>query len=212
MKVLAVGAQKGGVGKSTSSLYLAARAAELLGGTVERSVVGLLDRDEAKNLSELVALRPDLLLPGVTLLEGEELPAARMGLQLVIVDTPPGFKATASLRESHMIVVPVLPEDQGIANLIKYLRNIEEQRLVVSPGMRLVALLPTMVEPRRILHQARMDDIRAIAADHHPTLSVLTPVQRRARIGAYDLRAPDYDQPAKELFDHAGITSSVQPV
>jgi cellulose biosynthesis protein BcsQ len=212
MKVLAVGAQKGGVGKSTSSLYLAARAAELLGGTAERSVVGLLDRDEAKNLSELVALRPDLLLPGVNLLEGEELPAARMGLQLVIVDTPPGFKATASLRESHMIVVPVLPEDQGIANLIKYLRNIEEQRLVVSPGMRLVALLPTMVEPRRILHQARMDDIRAIAADHHPTLSVLTPVQRRARIGAYDLRAPDYDQPAKELFDHAGITSSVQPV
>ncbi len=212
MKVLAVGAQKGGVGKSTSSLYLAARAAFLLGGTAERSVVGLLDRDEAKNLSELVALRPDLLLPGVTLLEGEELPAARMGLQLVIVDTPPGFKATASLRESHMIVVPVLPEDQGIANLIKYLRNIEEQRLVVSPGMRLVALLPTMVEPRRILHQARMDDIRAIAADHHPTLSVLTPVQRRARIGAYDLRAPDYDQPAKELFDHAGITSSVQPV
>jgi len=124
MKVLAVGAQKGGVGKSTSSLYLAARAAELLGGTAERSVVGLLDRDEAKNLSELVALRPDLLLPGVALLEGEELPPARLGLQLVIVDTPPGFKATASLRESHMIVVPVLPEDQGIANLIKYLRNI----------------------------------------------------------------------------------------
>ncbi len=212
MKVLAVGAQKGGVGKSTSSLYLAARAAELLGGTAERPVVGLLDRDEAKNLSELVALRPDLLSPGVTLLKGEELPLSRLGLQLIIVDTPPGFKATASLRESHMIVVPVLPEDQGIANLIKYLRNIEEQRLVVSPGMRLVALLPTMVEPRRILHQARMDDIRAIAADHHPTLSVLTPVQRRARIGAYDLRAPDYDHPAKELFDHAGITSSVQPV
>lgn len=59
MKVLAVGAQKGGVGKTTTAIYLAARAAELFGGTAERAVVGLINRDESQNLATLVRMRPE---------------------------------------------------------------------------------------------------------------------------------------------------------
>ena len=207
MKVLAVGSQKGGVSKSTSVLYLAARAAEHLGGTDENPVVGILDRDESKNITELLTLRPDLLRPGMRLLRGDALPSLIDGLQLVVIDTPPGLSAIQSLREAHLVLVPVLPEDQGVANLVKYLRNIEAQRLTVSPDMRLVALLPAMVD-RTLLHRQRLADIDQIARRHVPPLVVLPPVPRRARIASYDLDTPEYDLPAKELFANAFINQA----
>ncbi len=204
MRVLAVGAQKGGVSKSTSSLYLATRAAEVYGGTAEQPAVGIVDRDESRNLSKLLQLYPDLLRPGVVLLPGTELPPASSGLRLVIIDTPPGLSAIQSLKESHLVLVPVHPEDQGILNLVTYLENIEAQRLIVSPDMRLVALLPAMVE-RTVLHRERMEDIREIAQQHSPPLLVLPPIPRRARIATYDLATPEYDVVAKELFTHAHL-------
>ena len=207
MKVLAIGSQKGGVSKSTTALYLATYAAQLSGGTADRPTVGLLDRDESKNLTELISLRPELLRPGVVLLPGESLPKADAGLQLVVIDTPPGLSAIQSLNEAHLVLVPVHPEDQGVANLVKYLRGIEAQRLTVSPGMRLVALLPTMVE-RTVLHRERLADIAAIATHHRPPLAVLTPVPRRARIAMYDLDAPEYLAPARELFEHGLIAQT----
>lgn len=202
MKVLAIGSQKGGVSKSTSTLYLATRAAEHFGGTRDHPTVVLIDRDESKNLTELVRLRPELLRPGVMLITGEALPPPSSSLRLAIIDTPPGLSAIQSLKESHLVLVPVHPEDQGVANLVRYLRNIEAQRVTVSPAMRLVALLPAMVE-RTVLHRERLDDIRRIAARHQPPLLVLPPVPRRARIATYDLSAPDYDAAARELFAHA---------
>jgi cellulose biosynthesis protein BcsQ len=204
MKVLAVGSQKGGVSKSTTALYLATHAAAISGGTARKPTVGILDRDESKNLTELLRLRPELLREGVVLLKGDALPAAAVGLQLVVIDTPPGLSAIQSLRESHLVLVPVHPEDQGVVNLVKYLRGIEAQRLTVSPGMRLVALLPAMVE-RTVLHRQRLADIKEIAAQYRPPLTVLSPVPRRARIALYDLNAPEYAVPARELFDHGLI-------
>lgn len=203
MKVLAVGAQKGGVGKSTSSLYLATRAAERLGGTTEEPVVGILDRDESKNLSRLLKRHPGLLGPGVVLLEGEELPPASSGLRLVVIDTPPGVSAVESLRAAHLLVVPVLPEEQGVLNLVEYLKNIEAQRITLSPNIRLLALLPTMVQRRLTLHRLLLEQIEIIGAAHKPTLPVLPPVPRRSKIAEYDLSTPEYDAAAEELFTHA---------
>jgi len=204
VKIIAVGSAKGGVGKSTSALYLATRAAECLGGTAERPVVGLVDRDESKNLTELLRLRPDLLRPGVILL-GEDIPADSTGLHVIVIDTPPGLTAIQSLKEAHLVLVPVHPEDQGVANLVRYLRSIEGQRQTVSPKMRLLALLPSMVE-RTVLQRQRLEDIRLIAARHRPPLIVLSPVPRRARIAAFDLNAPEYDVPTQEIFSHASIS------
>ncbi len=205
-KILAVGAQKGGVGKTTSAIYLAARAAELFGGTVEHPVVGLVDRDESQNLTALARMRPEILPPGVVLLKGSDLPPAESGFELVIIDTPPGLSAIDSLQEANLVVIPVLPEEQGVNNFAVYLRNIDRYRIMTNPTMRLVAALPTMVEARSSMHKALLLVVERVAREHQPPLSVLPAVPRRSQIRDVDLRALYYDEPAKELWDHAGIT------
>jgi len=201
MRVLAVGSAKGGVSKTTSALYLAVRAAMALGAREGDRAVAIVDRDESKNLTRLLTMRPELHWPGVDLVDGEDLPR---GYQLVVIDTPPGLSAIPSLKEADGVLVPVLPEDQGVTNLLLYLRDIDNQRITVSPRLQLLALLPAMVQ-RTVLHRERIEDIKDIAAAHRPPLLVLPPVPWRARISNFDLAAPDYDAPAQELFDHAKL-------
>lgn len=205
--ILAVAAGKGGVGKSTSVLYIATHAARLLGGTEDDPAVGIIDRDESRNLTRRLDLEPDLLRPGVIALRDQELPPTDCGLDLVVIDTPPGHLSIDSLRQAQLVVVPVLPETNGVINLTEYLDNLELHRITVSPDMRLVALLPTMLM-RTLTHAQRLEDIRAIAAHHRPALTVLPPVPRRTRIEGLDLDAPEYAAPAKELFHHAGIATA----
>ncbi len=201
MRVLAVGSAKGGVSKTTSALYLAVRAATALGAREGDRAVAIVDRDESRNLTRLLAMRPELRWPGVDLVDGADLPRA---YQLVVIDTPPGLSAIPSLKEADGVLVPVLPEDQGVTNLLLYLRDIDNQRITVSPRLQLLALLPAMVQ-RTVLHRERIEDIKDIAAAHRPPLLVLPPVPWRARISNFDLAAPEYDAPAQELFDHAKL-------
>lgn len=205
MKVLAIGSNKGGVGKTTSALFFAARAADLLRGAPGRPVVGLLDRDESRNLTTLVRMRPETLPAGAVLLDGTAVPPPKSGIAMVIIDTPPGLSAIDSLREADLVVIPVLPEEQGVNNFAVYLRNIDRYRLMTNPTMRLVAALPTMVEGRSAMHRALLPVIERVAREHQPPLAVLPAVPRRSQIRDVDLRAPFYDEAAKELWDHAGV-------
>jgi cellulose biosynthesis protein BcsQ len=205
-KVLAVGAQKGGVGKTTSAIYLASRAAALFASASARPRIALLDRDESLNLTALVRMRPEVLPAGVALLEGVALPPREAGFEMVIIDTPPGLSAIDSLQEADLVVIPVLPEEQGVNNFAVYLRNIDRYRLMANPTMRLVAALPTMVEARSAMHRALLPVIGRVAREHRPPLAMLPAVPRRSQIRDVDLRAPFYDEAAKELWDHAGIT------
>jgi len=206
MTVLAVGSAKGGVGKSTTSLYLATYAAQMLGSTAANPVVAILDRDNSKHLSDLIHTRPSLLRSGVVLLPGEALPPRDLGYKLLIIDTPPGFAALQSLQEAELVLVPVQPEDQGVLGLVRYLDGIKRRGLVINPSLRLVALLPTMVQ-RVALHEQRLKEVRLVAAEHEPPLRVLTPVPRRAHIARYDLAAPEYKLVGEELFNHAFVLS-----
>ena len=209
MKVLACSSQKGGVGKSTSALYFSARAAAWLGRRNGRGRVALIDRDESKNLTRLLEIQPWACPLGVDLLPGENLPPPGAGYVLTVIDTPPGLSAIESLREANLVVVPVLPETQGVNTLIEFLQNIEAQRITISPAMRLVALLPTMVQKRLVMHQTHLADIAHISEDHEPPLVVLPAIARSARVGRCELGAPEYNAAAAELFRHNHLTEEV---
>ncbi len=204
MTVLAIAAQKGGVGKSTTSLYAATNIARALGSTAERPLVGILDRDDSKNLTDLINRRPNLLQPGVILLSGYDLPRHNGDLRVIVVDTPPGFKAIRSLEEADLIAIPAVPEDQAVSNFVKYLNLLDDARVSVNPKMRLVAVLPTMVM-RNKLHETRLAEIKAIACRRRPPLVVLPPVPRRIDIARYDLNVPEYKIVTEELMRYAAL-------
>ena len=205
MKIIAIGAEKGGVGKSTTALYLAARAADRLHHPDGRARVAIVDRDDSRWLSELWCTRPDVQRPDVLLMPDREIPDPRSGIEVVFIDTPPGAHALASLRESQMVVVPCPPTDWGVNALGTYIRRVEQQVMTMSPGMRLVAILPTMVDARTSLHRERLEDIGVIATRHKPPLLVLPKIPNHVSVQLPDLHAHEYDDAAEELFRHGTI-------
>ena len=205
---IAVSAWKGGVGKSTTSVYLAALLARDTGARV-----ALVDRDASRNLTAMVAQRPDLrdelVARGVDLISGEEIPSRGAGFAYNVIDTPPGDGAIASLRDATLVVLPVKPEDQSIGNFVKHLEQLDDARLAVSPRMRLLAALPTMVwrTGRSLVrqHQDHLDNIAVIAARRRPPLPVLPYIPLSTRVMNFDLDAPEYRPVAKEILRHVAL-------
>lgn len=202
--VLAIAAQKGGVGKTTTTLYTANHLARLLHGTAERPIVGIIDRDETRNLSKIIAAGLADLAPGVVLLPEYDVPRDHPSLRLVVIDTPPGYMAMRSLEEANLVAIPALPENNGIVNLVDYLKLLDDAKISVNPRMHLVAVLPTMMMNNG-LHRERLADIRTIAGTRRPPLLVLEPIPRRAAIMRYDMENPEYAAAAAELMAHGRI-------
>lgn len=206
---IAVSAWKGGVGKSTTSVYLAA----LLARHGADTRVALVDRDASRNLTAMIGQRPDLrdalTRRGVTLISGYDLPHDRTAYRYIVIDTPPGDGAIASLRDATLVVLPVKPEDQSIGNFVKHLEQLDDARLGVSPRMRMLAALPTMVwrTGRSLVrqHQDHLANIEAIAARRHPPLPVLPYVPLSTHVMNFDLDSPEYQPVVEELLRHVSI-------
>ncbi|HLX21459.1 MAG TPA: ParA family protein [Gaiellaceae bacterium] len=101
---IAVANIKGGVGKTTAAVYLAAAAAESGDGTVL-----LIDADRQGSSAEWLEERP---LEGVTVVEApsERTLSKALGRRngVVIIDTPPGDHRLleAATASAHAVVVP----------------------------------------------------------------------------------------------------------
>jgi len=109
------------------------------------------------------------------------------------------------LKHTHLIVVPVTPDTQGIINLADHLTNLAAQRMIVNPAMRLLALLPTRVIANRKAHKQRLADVDTIARGQRPPLRVLPYIPERMHIQGYELRRPDYTKQAEEMLTHAEV-------
>jgi len=205
MKIVAIGAEKGGAGKTTTTLYLATRAADRLRCPDGRPRVAIVDRDTPRQLTKEWTARPHIRRDDILLMPDGTLPSANSGIEVVLIDTPPGRDALPSLEDAHTIVIPCPTTDLGVNALPTYIRRVEERIVTLAPHMRLVAIVPTQFKPRALSHQDHLEDIKDIAARHQPPLLVLPAIQDRVRVQELRMSAPDYDAAAEELFRHATL-------
>lgn len=206
MKVLAIGAEKGGAGKTTTTLYLAARAADRLGMHPSgHPRVAIVDRDNPQQLTKIWTSRRHVRRDDILLMPDGMLPDKDSSIDVVLIDTPPGLGALPSLEHAQTIVVPCPTTELGVNALPTYIRRVEQRIGSLSPNMRLVAIVPTQFKPRALSHQDRLEEIKDVAARHQPPLLVLPPVPDRVRVQELQLSSSDYNGAAEELFAHATI-------
>lgn len=162
MKVLTIGAQKGGAGKSTTAVHLAVQAAldgrrtMIVDLDVQGSVASWAERRAADD--PLVVRSSPGQLPEILELARSE------GMDLVVLDTPPhtGGTIDVAFSRADLVVVPIRP---GPFDIDAASATIDVLRSSGRPGVFLLSQVP----PRG----SEADDTASLLEDLYPDMQVL---------------------------------------
>lgn len=150
LQILAVGNLKGGVGKSTLAVNLAAELAQ-------GRKVHLVDADAQETASEWHAMGGGLpfTCEALPLDDGDDAAAwisrvTSAAVDLVVVDLPPhtGAATAAALILADLFLVPVAPSSLDIRAASKALDMLEEARQERGDGKPAALLIPAKVDRR----------------------------------------------------------------
>jgi chromosome partitioning protein len=128
-KILLVGSAKGGTGKTTTSLNLAAVAASA------GLDVGLVDCDAQRSLSKVWADREATSLQfahyEAEVTQVNDIKATR-GHDILIIDMPPGVDHDPSdirrmIRVAHLVVIPTQQDPLDLRETIPFMRLVQEE-------------------------------------------------------------------------------------
>ena len=191
-KVIALANQKGGVGKTTTAINLAASLA-LLGKKVL-----LLDADPQANATS--GLGFDINLEGIY-----ECIAGQKQADEVLLQSPDvkncspslGYTTVNILTAADTVLIPVQCEYLALEGLSKLLNTIRKVKGGLNPGLDIEGFLLTMYMRNRLNNQV-VSEVR----EHFGPLAYDTIIQRNIRLG----EAPSHGKPVM-LYDAGAVGS-----
>jgi chromosome partitioning protein len=166
---IAIAHQKGGVGKTTTTILLAAELAE---ARPDLRIV-LEDQDPDRHLTTMLPV--DDGLPFV--LD----PSGSAEGDLRLIDTGPGDLAQLRtlLRRVDHVIVPVRLETMTLQALNKFLPLVQEVQHVRGGDPDLLGFVVTHYAARSVEHQRSLNEVRDFAASLDTDILAIVPVSPR---------------------------------
>ena len=173
--VVAVANQKGGVGKSTTTVNLAAA----LVAKGERVLV--VDTDPQSNATSGLALDP-----------------VRLRFNHILIDCPPslGLITVNALTAADEVLIPIQAEYYALEGLTQLLRSIQAIQTNLNPQLKIEGAVITMYDRRTTLAA----EVTAQVRDHFGAMAYTTVIPRVVRLA----EAPSFGEPI-ESFDPKSI-------
>jgi chromosome partitioning protein len=199
--LFAVVNQKGGVGKSTTSVNLTACLAEL------GMKVLLVDLDPQGNATSGFGLNKNerehciysALLEDVETRLKQTLASVEDDFDVVIIDCPPslGLLTINALTAANRLIIPIQCEYYALEGLSKLLDSIRLVKTHLNPELEIFGVVMTMYDSRTKLSNQVVDEV----GDFFPTLLFKTLVQPITLYDPNGKGSAAYRELAKEVID-----------
>lgn len=84
------------------------------------------------------------------------------GYDLAIIDCGPslGLLVVNALAAADAVLVPTQPEQMAVYGLALFLETVAKVRRAMNPGLKVLGIVPTMVDRRLLHHQSAIEAIR----------------------------------------------------
>lgn len=120
----------------------------------------------------------------------QKLAAIRADYDYILVDTPPNLGLTQAnvLTWADRVLIPFQPEQYSMRSLVKIVEAIRDFREKQNAGLDILAVVPTLVDSRTVLHSQVLQECRRYCADSviRITDTVIPKTVRFAASVAYD--------------------------
>lgn len=135
----------------------------------------------------------------------------RRDFEYILIDTPPNLGLTQAnvLTFADRVLIPFQPEQYSMRSLVKIVEAIRDFREKQNPDLDILAVVPTLVDSRTVLHSQVLQECRRYCQAHgiRITETVITKTVRFAASVAYDrlpLTLADPKSTAAQIYEKLG--------